>query len=100
MDVLPIRESVKIFLSNNKDNLLKTFSDPQIRAFYDIFEQYSDFFEESGMFLTPINIIKSKDNVEEKIKEKKQQRQQVVEEEVDDEVSEESDEDIKALFEE
>lgn len=84
MEILPIKESGKIFLREQKENLLKNYGEEDIRLFFGLFDLYSNFFEESNFYLTPLKVIKMKEDVEEKAQKKIQ--------------NEEEDEDIKAVL--
>jgi hypothetical protein len=99
MKLMSIKESVNVFLTKNKDALQKIFTESQIRAFYNIFESYSTFFEEGNFYLTPIEILKMRDDVDEQVQQRATQSDKQPNISKENVSIQDEDEDIKNLFE-
>jgi len=115
MEVIPISESIKIFLKGNKDLVLKNFSEQQVRGFSEIFDLYTSFFQDDGWYLTQVRIVKAQDDVEQQVRAAEQRQTQKPQQRPQPQVSnipemnsqdyptkepEVDDEDIKSLFDE
>lgn len=98
MELMEISESVKVFLKNNRENIEKHYSEEQIRIALSILNEYGQYFSDNNFFLTPIEMIKSKEDVNEKVKEAKEQPKQESQDKEQPSQKEE-DEDIDTLFE-
>ncbi len=99
MELMEVSESIKVFLKNNKENIEKKYSEEQIRTTLQMFDEYSQYFTDNNFFLTPIEMIKSKEDVNEKVKEAKEQSKQEPQEKEEQPQKEDEDEDIDTLFE-
>ena len=94
---MPVSESLKIFLKNNREEIQKKYSDEQFRTIRSFFDDYSSYFEENSFFMTLVNVIKMKENVSERTEEAREEQKQ--EQKQEQKPTEDDDDDIKNLFE-